>query len=75
LNEGFPIGKISAVLGHTSTQMTEDAYAEHVWENLADVIRGKPAHSLLITPKVSNLSDFQRKMVDGTGIEPAASGL
>jgi integrase len=76
LNQGFSLDKVSTVLGHTSTQMTK-RYAQYTVDKLGDVIRGKrePVHSLFMAPKISKLLDLQPKMVGGTGIEPATSGL
>ena len=56
LNAGFLIQEISAGLGHTSTKMTEDVYAQYQVGKLSDVIKGKKAtvHRLYIPSENSN---------------------
>ncbi len=82
LNDGFPLEEISAVLGHTSLEMTRKVYAQYRVERLLDVIKGKVVRTLLCNS--GNIEDLERLefkwkselgMVGGTGIEPATSGL
>jgi len=77
LNQGFPLDQISTVMGHTSTQMSK-RYAQYAVEKLSDVIKGKRrplVHRDFTHHKRLNLSNLQVKMVGGTGLEPATSGL
>ena len=83
LNEGFPLEEISAVLGHSSFEMTRKVYAQYRPERLMSVIKGRGVHRMFIgvnnegeqVKLLQGKRNFRNGMVGGTGIEPATSGL
>ncbi len=48
LNDGFSLGEVSTVLGHSNLQTTVNRYAKYTTEKLAEIIKGKKVHSQLI---------------------------
>ena len=82
LNEGFSIGEVKKLLGHTDVRTTEK-YASHLTETLADVMAGQKGRKESVHAKntdcsqksknvsVCNLSDnLDKDWLGGPGFEP-----